>query len=85
MPLEVREVAPGVAVEGFGIRALRGCEELDGPLAAFNWWTVRDLQGSDEYGAQVSQFLIAMGGRVTITDDMIARNEETEDEDFEVH
>ena len=64
VPLEMRELSPGIAIEGFGIRALRGCEDLDGPLAAFNWWTVRDAEGSDEYGAQVSQFLIAMGARI---------------------
>ena len=64
VPLELRELSPGITIEGFGIRALRGCEDLDGPLAAFNWWTVRVAEGSDEYGAQVSQFLIAKGARI---------------------
>ena len=60
----VREVAPGVFLEEVGVRALRGCEDLDGPLAAFNWWTVRDAEGNAEYGSQVVQFLIAMGAKL---------------------
>ena len=67
-PLSLREVAPGVVLQATGVRALRGCESIsDMPLAAFNWWTVRDAEANSEYGAAVMPLLVEMGAKLIFT------------------
>ena len=67
-PLSLRELAPGVVLQATGVRALRGCESLsDMPLAAFNWWTVRDAEANSEYGAAVMPLLVEMGAKLIFT------------------
>ena len=67
-PLSLREVAPGVVIQATGVRALRGCDSLSGmPLAAFNWWTVRDAEANSDYGAAVMPLLVEMGAKLIFT------------------
>lgn len=67
-PISLREVAPGIVIQETGVRALRGCESIsDMPLAAFNWWTVRDAEANSEYGAAVMPLLVEMGAKLIFT------------------
>lgn len=61
---ELRRLENGFLLEAFGVRALRGCEDISGPLAAMNWSTIDGQEGSDDYSEAVLPMLVEMGAKI---------------------
>jgi len=61
---ELRLMADDRLLMAAGVRALRGCEDLEGPLAAMNWWTVRDPEANDAYTATVGPLVMNLGAKI---------------------
>ena len=61
---DIREMGNGNVFEGMGVRALRGCESLEGPLAALNWWTVLAPEENAAYDAVVGPLVFNLGAKI---------------------
>ncbi len=78
--LELRTNPDGSVFTGIGVQALRGCEELGGPLAAMNWWTMRDSETGEAYNNAVGPLVFELGAKVIFseTDNTVLVQPETE-------